>query len=101
MESNNTLPTVTEHFIKFYKEHGFKEDGEYPTQEELDQFINDPYFIESMKCFHEYAILFAKHHRKEMTDAIKIRVTSDYFGGHGIDEIENSIENAYGEDIIK
>ena len=43
----------------------------------------------------EYAILFAKHHRKEMIEAIKESINCRE-GGH-----EDSIENAYPESEIK
>ena len=81
--AEKSIPTVEEFFSAKYKP---------------NQLVSKGMYIETA---HEYAVLFAKHHREKQSESIKIKVQNDYFSGYGIDEIENSIENAYSEYNIK
>ena len=93
---NKSIPTITEHFIQFYKEN-----EEYPSIAAIKEFTTDPYFIATMKSLHEYAVLFAKHHVRECKEAIKEKAELKY-GKDGCLYINpDSIENAYSEDEIK
>lgn len=54
------------------------------------------------KASHEYAVLFAKHHRKEMIEAVKenIKEVSYSLNVHPVN-FNKYIENAYKESEIK
>ena len=94
MESN-TLPTAESYFNEYALLLGFHnwEEMMFRLQFEPD-LLNKHIKIASK----EYAILFAKHIRKEMIEAIKEKVEvvfdkdGDYIGIDG-----DSIENAYSE----
>ena len=92
--------TAEEHFIKFYKETSFKEDGEYPTDEEITELMNNSAckkFIESNK---EYAVLFAKHHREQIIEAMNNEINEFYQCYSTVPPTMEDIENAYPESKI-
>ena len=101
MESK-AIPTVTEHFIEFYKKHALKECHKYPSDADIREFTTDTYFIDAMKSMHEYAVLFAKYHREQQIKAI-IGYINDKYPNLLNDYMihKEDLENAYSEDNIK
>lgn len=101
MESK-LIPTVTDHFIEFYKDNEFKEYHEYPSVASIREFTTDPYFIATMKSLHEYAVLFARYHREQQIKAI-IGYINDKYPNLLNDYMihKEDLENAYSESCIK
>lgn len=107
MESN-TLPTVERYQNDYAKRFGYVNWTELCTFESKATIIQ-----ETRKMTKEYAILFAKHHRKEMIEAIFNNATLEVISNgktypKQIADSEKvikihykSIENAYKESEIK
>jgi len=86
MESKKELPTAEAFITRKALERDFK-DNEFPTPQQVFDLV------------HEYAVLFAKYHRKRQIEAIDKIVLNNYLFEKRT--TINDIENAYSEENIR